>query len=207
MPSSSSQQSQPDPLQPVLDDAEAELRRRLHEACESEAKGLSTDSTHEIRRLEDNLLAAAVAAEQTISVRRYMRHRTPAERERPISMDEAADRKGSANPRSQRSPEEAAREYGKESDTRVREFTDETGLPWRAWPVIPGLSRASASGRSFLGNFQDGWICFEGLSTTARRRLPCRRPNWSAMTDEDLRHLLTQAIDAPERATRRHDKP
>lgn len=207
MPSSSSLPSQPDPLQPVLDDAEAELRRRLHEACEAEAKGLSTDSTHEIRRLEDNLLAAAVAAEQTISVRRYMKNRTPAERERPISISEVADRKGNANPRSDRSPEESAREYGKESDTRVREFTDETGLAWLAWPVIPGLSRASASGRSFLGNFQDGWICFEGLSTTARRRLPCRRPNWSAMTDEDLRHLLAQALDAPERATKRQDKP
>lgn len=207
MPSSSSLPSQPDPLQPVLDDAEAELRRRLHEACEAEAKGLSTDSTHEIRRLEDNLLAAAVAAEQTISVRRYMKNRTPAERERPISISEVADRKGNGNPRSDRSPEESAREYGKESDTRVREFTDETGLAWLAWPVIPGLSRASASGRSFLGNFQDGWICFEGLSTTARRRLPCRRPNWSAMTDEDLRHLLAQALDAPERATKRQDKP
>lgn len=207
MPSSSSQPSQPDPLQPVLDDAEAELRRRLHEACEAEAKGLSTDSTQEIRHLEDTLLAAAVAAKQTISVRRYMKHRTPAERERPININEAADRKGNASPRSDRSPEASAREYGKESDTRVREFTDETGLAWRAWPVVPGLSRASASGRSFLGNFQDGWICFEGLSTTARRRLPCRRPNWSAITDEDLRHLLAQAIDAPERATKRQDKP
>jgi hypothetical protein len=207
MPSPSSLPSQPDPLQPVLDDAEAELRRRLHEACEAEAKGLSTDSTQEIRHLEDTLLAAAVAAGQTISVRSHMKRRTPAERERPISINEGADRKGNAKARSERSPEEFAREYGKESDTRVREFTDETGLAWRAWPVVPGLSRASASGRSFLGNFQDGWICFEGLSTTARRRLPCRRPDWTAITDEDLRHLLAQAIDAPERATKRQDKP
>jgi hypothetical protein len=207
MPPSTSLPSPPDPLQPVLDDAEAELRRRLHEACEAEAKGLSTDSAQEVRRLEDTLLAAAVAAEQTITVRRHMKHRATSERERPIRINEAADRKGNTNPRSDEGPEESGREHGQEPDTRVREFTDERGLAWRAWPVIPGLSRASASGRSFLGNFQDGWICFEGLSTTARRRLPCRRPNWSAITDEDLRHLLAQAIDAPDRATKRQGKP
>ncbi len=73
----------------------------------------------------------------------------------------AADRKGNTNSRSDRSPEESAGGHAEESDTRVPEFTDETGLPWRAWPVTPGLSRASGGRRSFLANFQDGWICFE----------------------------------------------
>jgi hypothetical protein len=169
--------------------------------------GLSTVSSEEIRRLEDALLAAAVAAEQTISVRRHMRHRTTGEREGPVRITEGADRKGNTNSRSDRSPEESRSGHSKESDTSVREFTDETGLPWRAWPVTPGLSRASEGRRSILGNFQDGWICFEGLSTNARRRLPYHRPNWSAITDEDLRHLLAQAIDAPGRTTEQHNKP
>src|SRR2546429_482287 len=42
-----------DPLEPVLADVEAELRRRLREACEAEASGISSDATSEIRRLED----------------------------------------------------------------------------------------------------------------------------------------------------------
>ncbi|NUR19839.1 MAG: hypothetical protein HOQ12_09945 [Gemmatimonadaceae bacterium] len=62
-----------DPLQPVLDDAQAELSRRLHEACEAEASGLQNKTSEEIREIEDSLLAAAVAAGQTIALRRHMR--------------------------------------------------------------------------------------------------------------------------------------
>ena len=197
----SSQPPQSDPLQPVLAAAESELRRRLREACESEAKGLSTDSTQEIRRLEDALLGAAVAAEQTITVRRQMNRRASAEREHPITISKAADRKRSTEPKVARdSGESEAGRHGEESSTRVREFRDETGGMWRAWPVKPGLSRASASGRSFLGDFQDGWICFEGLDSTQRRRLPSGQPSWADLTDEELQDLLAQAIDAPGRA-------
>ena len=205
MPSSPPPQS--DPLQPVLADAESELRRRLREACEAEAKGLSTDSTHEIRRLEDALLAAAVAAEQTITVRRQMKRRAPAEREHPITMSKTADRKGNTDLKVERGSDESGTASGdEESPTRVREFRDNTGSTWRAWPVTPGLSRASASGRRFLGDFQDGWICFEGLDSTQRRRLPRRQSSWANVTDEELQDLLTQAIDAPARATKREKK-
>jgi hypothetical protein len=207
MPSFSSQPSQPDPLQPVLDDVEEELRRRLHEACEAEAKGLSTKSTQQIRHLEDTLLAAAVAAGQTISVRHHMERQTSAKKERPIRIDETANRSGDTDPKPDKSRNESAGEQGKEPDTRVREFIDDTGRTWRAWQVIPGLSRMSARGRGFLGNFQDGWICFEGLNTTARRRLPFRQPNWTNITDEELQRLLAQAIDAPGRTAKRQDKP
>jgi hypothetical protein len=202
MPSSPPPQS--DPLQPVLADAESELRRRLREACEAEAKGLSTDSTQEIRRLEDALLAAAVAAEQTITVRRHMKRRAPAEREHPIRISKTADRKSNTDPEVESgSGEPGTGARGEESPTRVREFRDDTGSTWRAWPVTPGLSRASASGRGFLGDFQDGWVCFEGLDSTQRRRLPRRLPSWANVTDEELQDLLAQAIDAPGRATKR----
>jgi hypothetical protein len=207
MPSSSLQPPQPDPLQPVLEDVEEELRRRLHEACEAEANGLSTESTQEVRRLEDSLLAAAVAAEQTISVRRHMERRASAKRERPIRINETDDRRRNTNPDSDASPDESAGERGQKSDTSVREFVDDTGRAWRAWPVIPGLSRTSARGRGFLGDFQNGWICFEGLNTTARRRLPYRQPNWANISDEELQRLLARAIDAPGRPTKRQDKP
>ena len=197
MTPSSSEPPQPHPLQPVLDDAEAELRRRLHEACVAEAKGVSTESTEEIRRLEDSLLAAAVAAEHTIKVRRHMKKRVPEERERPIKINEAADSRAKADLPADRSGRH---------DTAVREFRDVTGRPWRAWPVIPGLSRAAASGRRFLGDFQEGWICFEGLDSTARRRLPRRQASWAEITDDELQRLLADAIDAPGRETQQKDK-
>jgi hypothetical protein len=203
----SSEPPQPDPLQPVLDDAEAELRRRLREACVAEAKGVSTESTQEIRRLEDALLAAAVAAQQTITVRRHMKSRAPEERDRPIPINQAGDAKRTADSRTEKSSGDST--LGEEHDrldTRVREFKDDTGRTWRAWPVIPGQSRASASGRNFLGNFQDGWICFEGMDSTARRRLPHRQTSWASVTDDELQRLLGQAIDAPGRETHRKDK-
>ena len=202
-----SESPQPHPLQPVLDDAEAELRRLLNEACIAEAKGVSTESTEEIRRLEDSLLAAAVAAEHTIKVRRHMKKRAPEEQERPIRINEAADRKRQADPRTEKSSDASvAAEQSDRPDTHVREFKDITGRPWRAWPVIPGLSRASASGRRFLGDFQEGWICFEGLDSTARRRLPRRQTSWASVTDEELQRLLSEAIDAPGRETQQKDK-
>jgi hypothetical protein len=195
------------PLQPVLADAEAELRRRLHEACVAEAKGISTESTEEIRRLEDALLAAAVAAQQTITVRRHMKNRAPAQHERPIATNEPADSKREATPRAEKRPANSAlNEQSERPDTRVREFRDNTGRTWRAWPVIPGLTRASESGRGFLGDFQDGWICFEGLNSTARRRLPRRQTSWANVSDDELQNLLAQSIDAPARETQRKNK-
>jgi hypothetical protein len=202
--SSDSAPSQRDPLQPVLDEAEEELRRRLHEACVAEAKGVSTESTQEIRRLEDSLLAAAVAARHTVTLRSQMKRRPSEERERPITINEAADRKGKIDSGSEESPKKTmADEHTQTVDTRVREFTDSSGGAWRAWPVIPGRSRASASGRSFLGDFQEGWICFEGLNSPARRRLPRRQTSWADVSDDDLKRLLEEAIDAPARDTPR----
>ncbi len=151
-----------DPLQNLLEDAETELRRRLQEACEAEAKGLATESTAEIRRLEDTLLAAAMAAKQTVAVRRHIRRRDSPERERPIKVDAEVDRVAGSEKRDPK-------------------------------------STVSSSGRQFLGDFQDGWICFEGLGTSARRRLPCRQSTLANVSDEELQRLLQRSIDAPVR--------
>jgi hypothetical protein len=178
MSSSPSETSDRDPLQKQLDDAESELRRRLEEACEAEAGGVSTESTEEVRRLEDSLLAAASAAKQTIAVRNQMKRRRYTEHERPIKIDD---------------------ERGEKAAIGVREFTDDELRPWRAWLVVPGLSRASSNRHQFLGDFQNGWICFEGVDRSARRRLPYRQANWTNISDEELKHLVRQAIDAPVR--------
>jgi hypothetical protein len=195
------------PLQPILADAESELRRRLHEACVAEAKGVSTKSTEEIHQLEDTLLAAAVAAQQTITVRRHMKNSVPAQRARPIASNETADSKRKPDLRTEKRAEDSPlNKQSERPDTHVREFRDSTGRAWRAWPVIPGLTRASESGRGFLGDFQNGWICFEGLNSTARRRLPHRQTSWTNVSDDELQQLLAQAIDAPARESQRKDK-
>jgi hypothetical protein len=198
MSSNSSQPSDRDPLKSLLDDTEDELRSRLHAACEAEAKGVSTETTEQIRRLEDDLLAAAVAAKQTIDVRNHMKRAAhPEERERPIKSEVVASRdtRSSKSPTSK--PASRVEQSGNREVMGVREFSDDRGRPWRAWSVVPGMSRASASGGGFLGNFQDGWICFESLGSSARRRLPYPRAKWPSIGDEELRRLLAAAIDAP----------
>jgi len=196
VPSSPSQSFDRDPLQKLLEDAENELRRRLEEACESEARGVSNESTEEVRRLEDNLLAAALAAKQTVAVRSHMKRRTHAERERSIKIDVAADRDTQTGAPDKAKPGSTVNQRGEDS---VREFTDDEGRRWRAWPVVPGLTKASSSGHQFLGDFQNGWICFEGMGTSARRRLPYRQADWPDISDDELKRLIRQAIDAPVR--------
>lgn len=202
MASNPSQTSDRDPLQEQLDDAENELRRRLDEACEAEARGVSNESTEGVRRLEDTLLAAALAAKQTIAARNHMKGRAHAERARPIKIDVAADRDTRARAPDKPKPGSTVNERDENSAMGVREFTDDEGRRWRAWRVVPGLTKASAGGRQFLGDFQNGWICFEGIGTPARRRLPYRGANWTDISDEELKHLMQQAIDAPLREKR-----
>jgi hypothetical protein len=170
----------PDPLQPVLREAEAELSRRLHEACEAESRGVANESAAEIRQLEDALLAAAVAAEHTLSLRRHI---------------EQTSAKG---PNAKEPIAKAPSATEGATTGSVREFRDGRGRAWRAWPVTPGLSRAGRT-KHFLGEFQVGWICFEGIDDAARRRLPGHPARWSDLGDQELDALLEQAISVRER--------
>ena len=182
-----------DPLEPVLADVEAELRRRLREACEAEASGISSDATSEIRRLEDSLLSAAAAAEQTITLRRHMDRRRA-----------AASDASSAEEYQQRTSGEERRRPSEPNEYRepifgVREFRDALGQLWRAWPVTPGQARPGRTAHRYLGEFHKGWICFEALESTARRRLPQQPAQWMQLSEPELVQLLDQAISAPER--------
>ena len=183
MSPSSNDRSGKDPLEPLLRDVEAELRNRLRDACEAEASGISTDSAEEIRRLEDSLLAAAVAAEQTIALRRHI------ERRKSEAPEEAQSYAASPNAPAEPVP-------------RVREFRDAEGQLWRAWPVTPGQARPGRTAERYLGEFHKGWICFEALDSSARRRLPGQPAQWTALNDPELCQLLQQAINAPQRKPR-----
>ena len=194
-----SPEKKPDPLARVLKDAEDELSRRLHEACAAEAGGLENKTSREIREIEDSLLAAAVAAGQTISLRRHMQDH-----------DEGAQERKADSPADREVPRTVAREDVEAplSDSTlealpeharvVREFRDSNGQMWRAWPVVPGLSR-TGSPRHYLGDYKRGWICFESLDSPARRRLPCAPARLAETKEEELERLLAEAITAPER--------
>ena len=193
--------SSADPLHKLLDEAESELSRRLQEACEAEAQGVSSESTAEIRRLEDTLLQAAMAAERTIAARRHLEE-APARDASPAAARDAkappADVAATSNAASQGALVEGA----DSTSTVVRQFEDETGRRWRAWPVIPDVRRAQTSSLRGLGDYKEGWICFEALDDTGRRRLPGRGRRWSDVPPEELPRLLAQAIVVPARKGR-----
>lgn len=182
--SPSDDESTNDPLDAVLRDVEAKLRTRLREACEAEASGIDTESAAEIRRLEDSLLGAAVAAEQAMVLRRHIEQRKthvaePANESATVSNEPT------------------------EPTLKVREFRDADGRLWRAWPVTPGQARPGRTAQRYLGEFHKGWVCFEALESSARRRLPSQPAHWSELKESELRRLLEQAINAPQRKDRK----
>lgn len=199
MTATSSQPAPADPLHDILKDAEAELHRRLREACDAEANGVSSDSAHEVRHLEDSVFAAAVAAQRTMKLRRQIESRASSKQQVPVQIADGPIRTESTDSYESPTPGEEVRESDEMTDTSVREFTDDAGHTWRAWPVIPRQSQSSGRKHSLLGEFQSGWICFEGVDIAARRRLPYRPPGWADVTERELRRLLGESIDATAR--------
>src|SRR5690242_483966 len=138
-----------DPLQPILEEAEDELSRRLHEACVAESTGLASKTSDEIREIEDSLLAAAVAAGQAISLRRHMQQRDEEKGARDAKLEEARAEAGKleraaaakeaaeakqASQRAETAPAPAPTDRDLLGMSAVREFRDSTGREWRAWP-------------------------------------------------------------------------
>ena len=186
-----------DQLKPILQEAEDELSRRLHDACVAEAGGVATKTSAEIREIEDSLLAAAVAAGEAISLRRHMGQDQAKEKvqAKPSEASPVAD---AANARESKLLADLADAREQLGENTVREFRDSRGEQWRAWPVIPGLSRTGRP-KHYLGEFQRGWICFESLDSPSRRRLPCAPARLAETKDEELERLLLEAIASPER--------
>lgn len=68
-----------------------------------------------------------------------------------------------------------------------REFTDEDGVPWRAWDTYP----TAGSKIAVQPSYESGWLSFE--CETERRRLMPVPSAWDGASDDGLRAWLTQA--------------
>ena len=79
----------------------------------------------------------------------------------------------------------------------VRDFVDETGVAWRVWAVTPDQLQPRTAAEDYLGDFGEGWLCFE--SENERRRLANHPADWAGLPDAELRALLAQATLAPRR--------
>lgn len=101
-----------------------------------------------------------------------------------------------------------------------RSFTDESGMQWQAWDIIPRLAerraqerrageavvatdrrlerdrRQRAGGRVALSaGLHAGWLCFETL--TEKRRLTPIPADWLRCAVTTLREYLARAIPVP----------
>ena len=96
------------PREEKLDEARETLIRQLEEACRVTTDGNAPETTGELRKLDDALLAAARTTEEMIALRSQRRAA------RGTALADAATLE------------------------RIREFTDTTGVRWRVWAVTPG---------------------------------------------------------------------
>src|SRR5918992_2750331 len=177
---------EPDSVQPALRRAEAEVARHLEEACdEIDQKDLSKESLDELLRLEDELLAAARAVDETVRLRRQL--------------GESA----TSGPESRASTAASPAQPAEASPTcRLREFWDADGREWRVWEVRPGSSGRRINPERYLGEYVRGWLAFECPRDELRKRLPNHPPEWFGMADADLDGLLPRAVDVRKRSPR-----
>jgi hypothetical protein len=170
----------------ALEKAQAELAKHLDEACETHPDDVTHGSVDELLRLEEELLAAARAADEAVRLRRRLGEQRGAGTDRS---DATAARQSVAPPPS-------------ESGGRVREFRDHQGVAWRVWEVRPGLGRPLSDLKRYLGDYVDGWLAFGCLDNDLRKRLPTYPANWLELPNRELEGLLNRAIDVRRKETR-----
>ncbi len=173
---------QPDHVRPALQRAEAELARHLEEACEDhDRENIGEESTDELLRLEEELLAAARAVDKAVRLRR--------------KLDE-----GHADADKEPPPDQAP--PPPTPGARVREFRTASGSEWRVWEVRPGAGGRARKPELYPVDYAQGWLAFELLDGERRKRLPQFAPGWTNADDADLELLLEQAVDVPRRRPR-----
>ncbi len=87
----------------------------------------------------------------------------------------------------------------------VRDIVDQKGIKWRVWAVQRSSIHPRTAAEDFLGDYGEGWLCFE--SANERRRLARFPQDWDRMADRDLLGLLTKAAVVPVRGKKTPPKP
>jgi hypothetical protein len=82
----------------------------------------------------------------------------------------------------------------------VRDVVDEKGTKWKVWSVTASSIHPRTAAEDFLGDFADGWLCFE--CDNQRRRLARYPKEWDKLSDRELVRLLKSAhVVTPRRNT------
>ena len=73
----------------------------------------------------------------------------------------------------------------------VRDVVDEKGTKWKVWLVSAASIHPRTAAEDFLGDYADGWLCFE--SDKERRRLARFPQDWDKLPDKALIGLIKTA--------------
>jgi hypothetical protein len=87
----------------------------------------------------------------------------------------------------------------------VRDFVDRIGISWKVWPVTPESLQPKTAAEDYLGDYGEGWLCFE--SANERRRLARYPQNWDELTEDELCALLAHAAIVPRRKPKHPTPP
>lgn len=87
----------------------------------------------------------------------------------------------------------------------VRDFVDASGVSWRVWPVTPESLQPRTAAEDYLGDYGEGWLCFE--CSTERRRLARYPMDWEKLSDQELGSLLSAAAVVPARKSTHFPPP
>lgn len=90
----------------------------------------------------------------------------------------------------------------------VREFRDSLGREWRMWAVTPSeRSERPGSLGQLRSEYKEGWLAFEALDESERRRLPAYPADWFTRSDNEVEQLLARASPVSRRRSRRPGDP
>lgn len=81
----------------------------------------------------------------------------------------------------------------------VRDVVDENGMKWKVWSVATATFHPKTAAEDFLGDYADGWLCFE--AATQRRRLAMFPKDWGELPDAGILALLKKAEIVVRRST------
>jgi hypothetical protein len=81
----------------------------------------------------------------------------------------------------------------------LRTYKDPDGTEWRVWRVVPDAISFSTLDAAY----REGWLCFERVDGTDRRRLSMARvpDEWDILDDSRLEALRQAAEPAMRRST------
>ncbi|HKG91363.1 MAG TPA: hypothetical protein VKA84_05715 [Gemmatimonadaceae bacterium] len=75
----------------------------------------------------------------------------------------------------------------------MREFKDRSGKEWRVWAVTPEQMHRRTRTEAYMAEYRDGWLAFESIDGSDRRRLPHYPADWDQVGVEELERLMSRA--------------